>query len=83
MFFSFFLLFFFLFQILKSNEGKEWYRYVDGTITQDLLEKLSTEFEPILGKPSFRPKRKSVQNEHPSKIRKTPQKGDVAIVSGT
>ena len=27
-----------IFQIAKSNEGKEWYYYVDRTATQELLE---------------------------------------------
>ncbi|OQR75190.1 cyclin t-like [Tropilaelaps mercedesae] len=37
-------------QIPQSNEGKEWFNYIDDTVTKQLLEELMTEFLACLDK---------------------------------
>lgn len=39
-----------LFQIQRKTEGKDWFWYVDKTVTLELLETLTTEFLAILDK---------------------------------
>ncbi|GLV36307.1 Cyclin T [Carabus blaptoides fortunei] len=45
-------------QIPKSNEGKDWFFYVDKSVTSELLEQLTSEFLKIFDKCPSRLKRK-------------------------
>ncbi|XP_054161734.1 cyclin-T2-like isoform X2 [Oppia nitens] len=45
-------------EIPRSSEGKDWFYYVDTTVTLDLLEQLTSEFLAILDKCPSRLKRK-------------------------
>ena len=56
---SFVFFFSFIFhQIPKSAEGKEWYWYVDKTVTEDLIKELTKEFLNVLQKFPSKLKRK-------------------------
>lgn len=47
-----------LLQIPRSNEGKDWFWYVDKTVTQEQLEQLTDEFLVIFDKCPSRLKKK-------------------------
>ncbi|GAB6031976.1 hypothetical protein CHUAL_010356 [Chamberlinius hualienensis] len=50
-------------EIPKSSEGRRWFYYVDKTVTEELLEELTTEFLAILERSPSRLKRKATPND--------------------
>ncbi|ODM91615.1 Cyclin-T1 [Orchesella cincta] len=47
-------------EIPRSKEGKDWFWYVDDTVTSELLEKLTTDFLQIFNKSPSRLKKKII-----------------------
>ncbi|KAK6620223.1 hypothetical protein RUM44_006624 [Polyplax serrata] len=61
-------------EIPRSNEGKDWFWYIDKTVTIDLLEQLTAEFLAILDKCPTKLKRKMMsmnQNNAPGFTQQT------------
>ena len=52
------------YQIPTSSEGKDWFYYVDPTVTPELLEELTSEFLAILDKCPSRLKRKIISHNN-------------------